>query len=157
MTIISDDDFSRFKSIDPKLREPTMDEIGEGKYGGGFEQWDRAAEIFSMESDNLPDGECLRGIDWSDPLQALREVQLAYAGGWAVGEYRVALFLEWLLKSRSSAAGRAILEHMVAGAPASPGVEEQERSLRSFEIAPFLAQLILELPEANPAEESKSA
>lgn len=44
-----------FASIDKELREPTPNELGNGKYGNGFGTWDRAAEIFKVEGFNMPD------------------------------------------------------------------------------------------------------
>lgn len=154
MQDITQDEFERFEKIDPGLREPTPQERGDGKYGGGLDQWDRAAEIFALETDNLPDESSLRGVDCNDPKKVLREVQLAYAGGWAVGEHIGTELIDRLLRTRDLAGTRQTLENMAAGSPLLAGEEPLDRNGQRFYCSPGLAKLILTLQ--LPTAEEKS-
>lgn len=153
MQKIIDVEHERFEKIDSRLREPTLQERGNGKCDGGFDRWDRAAEIFSLETDNLPDETSLRGVDFSDPAQVLREIQLAYAGGWAVGEHIGTELIDRLLRTRDVPGTRQTLENMAAGSPLLAGETPLDRNVQRFDCSPGLAKLILSL--ALPTTEEK--
>ena len=137
--------YETFKNLEPALREPTHSERGNGKYGDGFGTCDRAAEIFEVEGFNLPDESYLFEVDLHNPQAVLREIQLAYAAGWAIGEsISTTLILGWL-RSRNSVETRATLLEMSLSASEFEKGDKLARNWHRFECAPELADTILGL------------
>lgn len=127
--------------------------LGDEKYGGGFECWDRAAEIFRLEKINLPDEQFLKGVDWSDPKQVLLELQRAYAGGWAIGEDIASTFITFWIRTRGYESTRKTLADMAANVELETDEEKFRVNWQRFYEAPELAQLILDLPLPPPNDE----
>jgi hypothetical protein len=86
-------------------------------------------------------------VDCSDPEQVLREIQLAYAGGWEMSEHIGTELIVWLLRTRDVAGTRQTLENMAAGSPLLAGEEQLDRNGQRFDCSPGLAKILsLTLP-----------
>lgn len=82
----------------------------------------------------------------------LREIQLAYAAGWAVGENISTVLVTGWLKSRAHPKVRSRLARMVQTDITSEPAK-LENSWERFEIAPELSATILALPLPSAEEQ----